>query len=391
MNVAKQIRRIAWSILHGLGLCCFVLFWLYHGYFTDEDRLELKWTELIKRELLHWDEKPRHSIVFVDVSGAKELIPAEKDTADRELITDRGRLARLIGCLNSEKIKYRYILCDVFFQGHSPEDSQLNSSLRHCRDIILAAEMDDSHHLLKPIFDIHSGIVSYLAEDGDFIKLNMIGTDSLASLPLIMFCDLHHQTFKKGIFMTLDNAHFLVKQTIDLRIRPYDLSEGRDFALYNINNLLSLTKSPAALDDLLDGKIIVIGNFKDDKAGSVIGDMPGPLMLTNAYLSLEYKDNRISIAWVLYLLTTLSLLSLATLFYREKWMRLEATFLQRHPTLQLTAKFLGYATCLYAIALGSYLFFHVYINILILSLYFSALDELRKTNKPAKKLKPVKS
>jgi hypothetical protein len=139
--------------------------------------------------------------------------------------------------------------------------------------------------------------------------------------------------------------------------------------------MANLPASSEALRDLFHDKIIVIGDFKTDVHHTVIGDIPGAVILTNAYLSLVNKDNQVTIGWVLYLISSFTFLSWLAFYYQPAIKRTIVAFTKKYPLLKYAQKFIGYACCLYIIAIGSYLLFHVFINILVLTVYFSLLNK----------------
>jgi len=373
------MKKMLFCILHGGLLCGFVLIWLCYGLFTEEDKLELKWTELIRQELLHIDPKPRHAFVFVDVSGAKSLIDNEK-ASGMTVITDRVKLARLINELNDAGT-YRYILCDVFFSGESrrndtlqKDDSLLRDAISRTSRMVVAAQMDKKDGLQRPLIGGNFGIVTYAAEKGTFIKYPMLFRDSLFSLPLTMFRDLYGPGIKKKWFLHINNEMVLNDQTITFRIRPFDWEQDHNFSFYTLEALLRLPKGSDPFKEWFRDKIVVIGDFVNDQHETVIGEMPGPLIPVNAYLALWYKDNRITLPWVLYLVAAFSVLSWVSFFGRAGMEKRVDIWAGRYKALRFISRLFGYGFVLYVIAIGSYLLFHVFINVLVLTVYFSLFD-----------------
>jgi len=367
-------KKILFCLLHGLFLTAFVLFWLFCGFFTGEDKLELKWMELTRRSLFHLDPKPVHSMAFIDVSGAKDLISDGK-TPEKIVITDRCKLAAFIHNLNESHAGYKYILCDIFFIGRSNGDDSLSKVLSQTKNIVLAAQMNENRAVEPPIFDGRYGVVAYTAEDETFLKLKMYYGDTAQSLPLAMFDDMYKPLLRKKWFLHINDELFFNVQTIFWRIRPYDWQTAHNFSLYPLEHLVNLPPSVGAWQEFFHDKIVVIGDFQSDMHHTVLGDMPGAVILTNAYLSLANKDNQVTIGWVLYLIGCFTLLSWFSFYYQPGIRRAVVTFLAKYPSLKFIRRVAGYAACLYLIAIGSYILFHVFINILVLTVYFSLLNK----------------
>lgn len=367
------MKKISICVLHGLLLTALTLFWQYYGFFTSEDKLELKWAELIRRSFFHADPKPLHSIAFVDISGARTLVPNENGFGTT-MITDRAKMAAFIHGLDKGNAGYKYILCDVLFTDSSKDDDSLRKAFSQAKNIVVAAEINEDRTIIKPRFGIHYGVVSYSAEDETFLKLKMYYKDTLLSLPLAMYSELYKPSIDKTWFLHINDEFFLNTQTVLWRIRPFDWEKSSHFPLYPLELMANLPPSSDAFKDLFGNKIIVIGDFKTDMHHTVIGDMPGAVILLNAYLSLVNKDNRISTGWFVYLIGAFTLMSWLSFYYQVNIRRKMASFFSKYDSLKYLKRFIGYASGLYLIALGSYLLFHVFISILVLALYLSFLN-----------------
>ena len=110
-----------------------------------------------------------------------------------------------------------------------------------------------------------------------------------------------------------------------------------------------------------------MGDFTNDMHETVLNKMPGTLILLNNYLSLKLGYHRIHFIWAFLLLITFSILSY-NVFYSDAGLEGKNTFV----TLFFNSLF-KYAITLIVISLVSYLFFHIQINILIISVYLNVL------------------
>ncbi len=118
----------------------------------------------------------------------------------------------------------------------------------------------------------------------------------------------------KGNFLSFSgrNWYYLNSTTVDCQIRNNDLFQTNEVSrVYSLTDLMTLLsyQDSKANQELIQNKIIVIGDFENDIHKTAIEPMPGVLILLNIFLSLVNAQNSITPLWVLYLFASFTVLS----------------------------------------------------------------------------------
>jgi hypothetical protein len=226
---------------------------------------------------------------FIDVSGTLQLVD-DPDGLGTIAITNRQQLAQLFELMRAAPDAHRFVLCDIRFDLPSPDDAALAAVIEHVPRLVVSSHVDSSGELELPLFDVTSGVADYVPNFGDFLKFRLRHEDGHESLPLVMYQHLHPDEPVGGL---------LALNTFipDPRIRTHGLQPIplQDLLLY-----ASVASSPTAVADrYFQDRIVVIGDFKRDVHPTLLGEMPGPLLLVNAYLGLVAGDHRLSLGWLL--------------------------------------------------------------------------------------------
>ena len=307
-----------------------------------EEKSLLARTELFKSFVIDYKNDTSDDVVFIDVTYDKELRPVYETsfTPDMEeladhgrndieeefqkmplgnnFITDRGKLLQLLQILK-EKDDYKFILLDIAFSNEidSSPDSLLFATIASMRDIIIPRHA--GMVLADPVLYDKSGMADYstLYIESDFIKFPYF-FDGQKSIPLLLYETLYNVNVNDHKLYATDNGRLARKSiplTLDFRMnRNIHENEGNliledemEIPLMgrDILGVISCTEDPSYswLDDdpdMFKGKLVVIGSlFGDDNHSTYVGEMPGCLILYNAYLSL--KKGRHLMTWPLIL------------------------------------------------------------------------------------------
>jgi hypothetical protein len=196
-----------------------------------------------------------------------------------------------------------------------------------------------------------------------------------------MYCDLTGSEFEDGkIFSYLNGKLSFKNILIDFRLRNFDIQENinpESYPQINLGELLTLPDS--IISESFKNRIIVIGDFYDrDIHQTVIGDMPGPLILLNTFLTLENRENIIEFPLILILFIGYFLISFDIL--SSKYIT-ERKFFKKYSGKKLgrfILKFLEYVIYLSIISVLIYFFYNIHINILVIAVYLKFLDSSLK-------------
>ena len=171
--------------------------------------------------------------------------------------------------------------------------------------------MDNNGSVVKPLFKkIQKGLVTIETLDDTFIKYHLTHSDSLRSLPLVVYESIYSTKFQPGTLVgKLDNNWVTGYFIPEYRIRNYDLLINKSYSLVTLGDLLILDNE--SIKELVSNRLIIIGDFtENDKVETPIGEISGPLLITNVLLSIENGDIIITIGFLVFILVSYFLISL---------------------------------------------------------------------------------
>lgn len=401
MSERKRQWRLIWiSTLNVLVMLFIAYYWLSLPRTFGDEAFFIKWSSLIKKSLFGIDEKPRpDEVLFVDVSGSKTTIadtqqdlsffqPDELERPfHRKVITDRRDLAEFFRLLNQYQEGIKFILCDILFEDTTVFDHQLQREIAGLdRKILGVSHLEKGARYIQPVIDMPYASATYRATNGLFLKFPLLLEDSIKTIPLVMHEKIDNAPFRKrGPFYTINRDLSLPSPIVDFKVRQSDFDAGRDlqesnYATIPMGAILesSLFMDSLSMSDYFNNKIILIGDFKSDMHTTPFGQMPGLLLIYNAYLTLAFGQYVISFWWILFLFISFFILSYR-IFADVKVMKprwLASIFRTKVGKYILNA--LDEMVILIAITLMSYFLFNIHINILILFIYLKVVEWIWK-------------
>ncbi|MDX1940089.1 MAG: CHASE2 domain-containing protein [Saprospiraceae bacterium] len=318
MPTAKYKGRL-FATLNAGCMLLLALFWLSLPRTFGDEAFFIKWTSIIKKSLLGIDKKPLpNSVLYIDVSGSKATVEIpdplyEEPTGyHHAVITDRVQLADFLQAIAKYGKNIPLVIMDISFESTSPQDSILQAAIDSFPFPLLGARrLDEQHQLVPSVLQMQTGVANYLSPDNSFMKYPLFLADTLPSLPLMAWATTEGKKYNhKGLYPRLDGHRSLHKPIIDFKIRPYDLNTGTrgDTLGYTLRTMGTLLYEwtfweEADIKRMLKDKIIIIGDYYQDKHETVFGNLPGPLIVHNAYLTLVQGESLIPWKWVLLLYT----------------------------------------------------------------------------------------
>jgi len=386
--------QILVSAFHGLWLLVFTFFWLNQPFTYGDEMTLIQLTSGIKHylfpmlvqvsDLNQRLEKPdKKDFLFVNVSYDRELIEKKKDglPVGKTDITDRKKLARFFNILNQKPDNHKFVLCDIFFKDISPDDTILLNEMEKMKNLLIPYHKQSGQWEM-PIFDVDKGMADYITGDanGTFLKFGLTEGDH-KTIPLIMYEKLNNARFEKkaGLFFS-DGKLSLNSIVLDFRIQPRDLEKGGDYNPFYINLGEMLILPDKAVLDLVKNRIVVIGDYEDrDIHETVIGDMPGSLLLLNVYLALVNGDHQISFLFVIFLFAAYTFISYQIFFgnriEEREWL---VRIIQSVIKGKLITKLANYLLIMGAFSVFMYFFFNIHINIMVIAFYLTFLERTVK-------------
>ena len=208
------------------------------------------------------------------------------------------------------------------------------------RDIVIPrhVNMKLAHPDLLP----KSGMADYstIYIESDFIRFPFL-FDGEKSIPLVMYEELGKNNVKNYRLFSLDNGKLARKSIplpLELRMKQKRSGDGESEFIEEDLNVYFLGKDilgyPTDSEegysvledepDLFRDKIVVVGSlYGDDNHSTYAGDMPGSLILYNAYLSLIKGRHLLSIPLLILLFVIFFLISYSILIKEELCLRLD--------------------------------------------------------------------
>lgn len=374
---------IIFSLLNSVLSVILTFFLLSVDIPLKDDIFLVRVTSTIKRMLSDPQKHiPTNRFLFLNVSYDNSL--TEKYDEDGFVIgnipiVDRLKLTSFLQRINSDSApRPQYILCDIFFSDSSSSDSVFYAELMRTRSIIIPYHFSNDYDVLRPIFKINSGFADYPRVENAFYKFHLFFNDSTKSLPLKMFEDIHHSRVQGGgLMFSLDNNWLLGSVIIDFSIsNPTGISDRSNKSpLMNLNDLLSLPDS--VFHALTRDRIIIMGDFYEhDLHRTSIGLLPGSIILLNTFLTIEQGRAFVPSFFILFLFVCYFTLSYFV-FSRKKIAEQKVFDRIRASKYGVFfIKLFEYVFILIFISLISYYLFNIHLNILILGVYFKAIEAI---------------
>lgn len=365
------------------------LFWLSLPRTFGDEAFFIKWTSIIKKSLLGFDKKPApRSVLYVDVSGSKTIVEIpdplyEEPTGyHHAVITDRVQLADFLKVIAQYGHGIPLVIMDISFEKASPQDSSLQAVIDDFPFPILGARiLNEKKQLMPSVIQMPTGIANYLSPDNTFMKYPLFLRDTLPSLPLMAWAITEKKSYSnKGLYPKLNGHRSLHKPIVDFKIRPYDLNigNGADTLGYTLRAMGTLLFEwtfwdEADIKQMLKDKIIIIGDYYEDKHETVFGTLPGPLIVHNAYLTLKEGESLISWKWLLLLYTLFWWMS-ARAYNEIAHRKIDQQNNMKTAVGRIVVDSIDETFFLALGTILSYFLFNIHINILILLIYLKLVS-----------------
>ena len=343
------------------------------GYWTmnwsvtlSSEKANLQLLEYIRQQIFGANiSHASDSILMVDVHYDKVMVPEHKKSADGtqlELgqvpVTDRDKLLRLLKQLQLKK-DYRYVILDVRLEESTSqsEDSALWQTISEMPRLVLANPVGTQ--IASPILNKKTAAAQYQTAlwETDFVKYPFYA-DTIPSMALTMYREITGHDIQRQGPLWMD-GYQLSRRSILL---TWDFSDYRE--RFYLGDLLEELGEGDEEDwaGNPSGKYILIGDFEDDIHPTFLGEIPGTLLIFNAFSSLLHKRHVLSLSFLFLLFCIYFALAWLTLSHnsRFKWI----------------CSFLGYTGFLFIVSIITYLAFNEVYDILITALLFTGLNKI---------------
>lgn len=353
------------SFLHAFVLLGLSLIWLHTPFTYGDEKFLIKWTSVVKRMVFRLDDTPpKDNFIFINLAYEKALIPLE-DHLGNEVITDRAALAKFFKILQHHPSAAKFTICDVFLKGKSPSDSLLSKSITGVPNIVFPTHPDDNDKPEKLEIKVPYAMSNYKSADEEFVKFTLLLEDDYKTIPLYMYEKLQQRNYSHHWGLYWDNGNpSLNSVIIDYKISNDEVFQNENYPVVNLSELMLLPEE-LIIEEFLQDRIIVMGDFVTDTHKTSFGVMPGSLILLNVYLSLMDGAHLISLGWLLFMIVAFTLYSRIIIF---NWKMAGS---RKSPKWFLNL--LKSATLLAIISVCSYFLFNIGIQVLFLTIYTGIL------------------
>jgi hypothetical protein len=321
--------------------------------------------------------------IFINTSYSKQFIPKVNSDGiliGQQIITSRDQLLQLL--TNMEGSEHRYLLVDIFLDHETPENAAIEAALFQLKNKIIPYHIDESSQVLMPSITSNMGL-SDIVTTNNAVGRYCIFDHDRKLIPLIMYEEIYEQNYTDyGLFGSLDGKLLTASFPLNLRIRNSDLLDNettkdddvytlkKSWKYFELAEFLNI-KNKVFLSNILKDKIVVVGDFENDKFHSHIGDIAGPLVILNAFLSLKHGDPFLSFSYVVFLLIAFGFLSY---FLFKSFHVVEDG--KKKIRVKVLLKPMSLFGIILLITLISYIFFDKYLSVFFLTLYVIVVDYL---------------
>lgn len=388
--LSKKTKNKLFVIANTLVMLFLTLVWMNQPRTYGDESFFVKWLTITKRTILNIDEKPHYKdFLFVDVSEAKSLLPLTPDSSRIIVISDRQKLTELNEFIAQNDSKIKLIVCDVLFDNVTNFDKNLEKSIQKIGDKFLGVNELDEKKVKLPVITMPTASSSIFVEDGTIIKYPLLLKDNIETIPAAMLKILDKKEIKAfPPIVKIDKMGFsLGSPILELSVRENDFIEKEDkdsvFIKIGLGEMVSLIRvlknDKVAANQLFmqyfKDRIILIGDFQNDRHSTIYSQMPGTLIILNAYLTLKHGKSLLSIGLVLFLLLGFGIISYT--FFIDSTIRVRGLALKFFEHQRGILRFVYYyGLFLTAMTIIVYYVFGLHVGIFFHLLYLKIIDWL---------------
>lgn len=374
----KQVRlSLLWAlflIIGGYFVNCLPLF-------TGENLNDYTWMQ-VGKEMLGIDDTDDDidDALFVNVSYDKELTEYKDHTTSEIIgntdITDRKKLSEFLQIVKDCN-NYKYFILDVRFEKgiKSPNDSALFSLIYQMPRLVVATHQDIES--AAPVLESKSALADYSSTivATNFARYKYM-RDGEKSVPLYAYEELTGKSMKQFcMFTTCDYRPCYSSIFLPFSTRKMEMygGENGEKMYYQLgSDLLSQPKSE--IQELIDGKIVVVGDMAEDMHDTYIGIRQGSLILYRALSCLIQGKHFVSFwlmafMFIIYFAITYTMFTRKSLYARIKFIR------ECHSKLlHFILSFIGFTFVLSIIEFLLFIVFQEVYSVLLASTFYSILS-----------------
>ncbi len=387
-SLLGRYYMIVVSMLHALLMILLVLFYLSSFFTLDDEIMLIKFTSAVKNALLtsKEDEPDPDRFLFVCVSWDKQLIP-KLDTATGMPvgnidITNRDHLGKFVQTINTRPENHKYLVIDVRFYDRSDSDSLLAAELPLLKNSRVSYHKGADDKPNFPIFEAPLGLSdmqSKASDEGQMVlKYHIVQADTIHTTPLLMYEDLSGEKLVQSWpFDRIGNKLVFNSFILEHPIRWHQLFVEKKYSYVYMQDLMALAEmDPEFFHEMTKDRIIIVGDFENtDIHRTISGEIPGPIILLNAFLSIERGYNVLNWSFIAILFISFTLISYKALTINDPITRyVESKF--DSAAADFLADSLFYTIYFGIVSIICYSIYNIHITILVLAFYMFGVESL---------------
>lgn len=396
MSIFKRIIKTVISKFEGVDikylsisiiLSCFILLgsYLFDNFpYPIFDKIEtFSWTEKVARKIGVSKGFEHDDAFFINVGYDKDTCSIEIDELDKGVATITNRKT-LIDFLNvAKESEYKLIFLDIRFEkGYNTVwDDSLFHMIKSMKNVYCSHHSDiqiaDSCLLPKAIInDYFTTITSTNFTRYQFMQ------DGKKSVPLVIDSVLNGNTFDKfGPFyfrngkLCQNSPYTPILSNFKIGFVNEEIPDCYDLGPF----LLTIDKK--YIKDNLKNKIVVVGDFTNDKHDTYTGLQPGSYLIYLAYKYIEESKNVLNIWFQIFLFGLYLIIIYRMLRLNPLLSILRLDNFIKSKILKFCLTFLSYGSLLFITSIILYLTCQFAYNIFLPSLAFTLVDNYNNYKK----------
>lgn len=328
-------------------------------------------------------EVDNQDVFFINVSYDKQIADYTFDNGNSKgkiAVTDREKLIRFLHL--AKEANYKYIFLDIRFEKgvYCPQDKELKKLIDSMDRISFSSHSDiitnDEFVSQKAaINDFYTTITST-----NFTRYQFLQNDK-ESAPLRIYLATHPdaKTIERhGIFYTCDgklcqNSPFM---TVSEDFKSIYEGTGSDNYFHLGPDLFDPEQevSDEDIQEAIDGKIVIVGDFVSDLHDTYSGMQPGSYLVYLAYK--ELVNGKHFLAWPFIILMTIIyfFISLFILNKKSLWSFIPIIKRVKSKLFLFILNLFGFSTILSVVTIIMYISFRATYNIFFPTVFFSLLS-----------------
>lgn len=376
-NICTFLKRGSITIAMALVT---LLLWLWISGFSVPllgETTILKYAEAIKAMITDDDIATYYldETTFINIAYDKSLVPVNDEYGFPKgniAITDREKLAQFLKFANINK-QYKNILMDVYFDPEitTPTDSVLFSLIASTPRLFIPKHKDallpDSSILHKAAYSDYQITVS----NSDFQKYPLFARGEL-SLAAEMYQQHTKHKLCEGWITGSDNGRLMLKSMIPaltIGAIPAYNAKGEK-VIHNLGEDILATDDEFLLNALLTNKNIIVGDLTEhDLHNTFKGEVSGPILHYDTFLSLCLQKHIISPWFIIILITCFSWM-IYQIIYSETLIKVRSSY------LRILITWISFSVILSLISLTTYYFFSAVFDVFITSTIFTCYQQI---------------